>query len=387
MRYNNDLPALGYGCMRLPDNFDESEKLVLKAIEKGVNYFDTAYIYTGKEALLGKVIHKNNIRDKVKIATKLPLFLCKSYTDFDKIFNKQLARLKTDYIDYYLIHMLNNPDELSGLFELGFEKWICEKKESGAIKQFGFSFHGKQGDFIKLIDSYEWQFCMIQYNYLDVNNQAGVKGLKYAHSKNIPVIVMEPLRGGLLADPARIPPKAMGLFYGMNSSNFTPAELALKWLWNHTEVSCVLSGMKNMAELDGNIAVAEKSYPGCMTAVESNIIERATDIFNESNTIPCTGCDYCMPCPAGVNIPGCFAAYNAYCSDKKTFNQYLLNTGALYSKRGTAGGCINCGACEPRCPQSIPIQKSLKSVRRKMEPFWFKLGMPIVRKFIKRKQK
>lgn len=382
MNYRNNLPNLGFGCMRLPDSYEESEKLVLKAIEKGVNYFDTAYIYSGKEVLLGKILHSNNMRDKVRIATKIPLFMCKTYDDLDKIFEKQLIRLQTDYIDYYLLHMLNNPAELSGLLAMGLDKWVNKKKEDEKIKHIGFSFHGKGGDFIKLIDGYNWDFCMIQYNYLDIKNQAGLNGLQYAHSKNIPVIIMEPLRGGLLADTKRIPKKAADIF---KSETMSPAQYALRWLWNHPEVSCVLSGMKTMWQLEDNIVVAKDSNPNCMSEDELKVIERVTDAFNELKTIPCTGCDYCMPCPAGVNIPGCFSAYNAYCMDKKSFNQYLLNTGATHSKRGTAKGCVGCGQCEPRCPQSIPIQASLKKVGKKMEPLWFRIGMPIVRKYMARK--
>ena len=379
MKQINNLPILGFGAMRLPDNFDESEKLVLRAIEKGVNYFDVAYIYTGKEALLGKILHKNSLRKQVSIATKLPLFLCKNPTDFDKFFYKQLSRLKTDYVDYYLLHMLNSPNELSELFAMGLEKWIISKKQTGEIKQIGFSFHGKAHDFITLTDAYNWDFCMIQYNYLDINNQAGINGLKHAYSKGIPIIVMEPLRGGLLAEPKGFPPKVLKLF-----GETPPARYALKWLWNHEEISCVLSGMCNMSQLEDNIAVANESFPGCMTADELELIEKAREAFNELNRIPCTGCDYCMPCPVGVNIPGCFAAYNDFSAGKKKQGkgQYLLNTGVLHSKNGVAGACVNCGKCEPRCPQEIPIATSLKEVSRKMEPFWFKLSMSFARKFI-----
>ncbi|MCL2071836.1 MAG: aldo/keto reductase [Oscillospiraceae bacterium] len=378
VKYRDELPKLGYGCMRLPDNFEESEKLVLAAIENGINYFDTAYIYPGKEALLGKILHKNRLREKVSIATKLPLFLCKNSDDFDKIFTKQLARLKTDYVDYYLLHMLDTPAELSRLFAMGLDKWISAKMQSGQIRRIGFSFHGKREDFVKLIDAYDWQFCMIQYNYLDVNNQAGATGLNYAHSKGIPVIIMEPLRGGLLADPRRIPPKAAEIF--KNNSRFSAAQFALRWLWNHEEVSCVLSGMRTMSELEDNIAASTASYPGCMTQEDCALIERVSAAFKEVGSIACTGCDYCMPCPVGVNIPGCFAAYNSYCTDKKR-NQYILNTGVLRSKNGTARGCIDCGKCEPRCPQSIPIRESLKQVARTIEPFWFRIGMAVARKF------
>ena len=378
MKYKNNFPVLGYGAMRLPDNFAEAEELVLRAIEKGVDYFDVAYIYRGKETLLGKIVSKNNLRSKIKIATKLPQFLCRSSVDFSSFFSKQLTRLQTDYIDYYMLHMLNNPAELSDLFAIGLGEWIAQKKMSGEIRQLGFSFHGNTSHFTQLIDAYEWDFCMIQYNYLDTNNQAGTAGLRYAHSKGIPVIIMEPLRGGLLANPKRIPPKAAKLF--SEFSVVPPVEWALRWLWNHEEVSCVLSGMQSFTELDGNIAIADSSYPGCLTAEESELIEQVTAIFRESIAFPCTGCNYCMPCPVGVNIPGCFTAYN-----DKSRNSYIKNTGALVSAKGVASGCVKCGKCEPRCPQSIAIQESLEIVCKKMEPLWFRAAAPIVRKFMKKK--
>ena len=391
MNYKNNLSVLGFGCMRLPGDFEKSRQLILRAVEKGVDYFDTAYIYPGNEALLGKILHKENLRERVKIATKLPLFLCKSSSDFDKIFNKQLAQLKTDYIDYYLLHMLSSPDELQSLFETGLNRWLIQKKSQGQIRQIGFSFHGKQGDFVKLIDAcaagnpnapFIWDFTMIQYNYLDVNNQAGLTGLKHAYSQNIPVIIMEPLRGGLLANPKKLPKKAVKALGDFPESR-SPAEWALRWLWNHEEVSCVLSGMRNMSDLDNNISLAEACFPGCMSDRELGVIERVADVFNQLNVIPCTGCNYCMQnpdggalCPVGVNIPGCFTAYNS-----KSYKQYVQNNGALISKKGLASSCIKCGKCQPRCPQSIEIAKSLKIVSRKMEPWWFKLVMAIARKF------
>jgi predicted aldo/keto reductase-like oxidoreductase len=379
MKQINNISILGFGCMRLPDNFNESESLVMQAIEKGVNYFDTAYIYPGKEALLGKILYKNNMREKVKIATKLPHFLCRSYTDFDKYFGKSLSRLKTNYIDYYLLHMLNNLDELQQLWSMGLDEWIEEKKQNGQIKHIGFSFHGKTGDFIKIIDNYEWEFCMLQYNYLDVTNQAGITGLKYAHTKGIPVIIMEPLRGGLLADQKKIPPKAMEIF---KKADMSPAPSALKWIWNHEEVTCVLSGMKNASNFRDNLAAAEASHPNCMTPEELTVIDKVTAIFKEVHSIPCTGCNYCMPCPVGVNIPACFSTYN-----EKDRGQYMQCTGAITSKRGLASSCISCGKCESLCPQSIPIQESLKAVKKKMEPWWFKFVTGIARQFTKKKHR
>jgi predicted aldo/keto reductase-like oxidoreductase len=364
--------------MRLPSDFDKSEKLGMSAYESGDNYYDTAYIYPGKEVLLGKILHKNGIREKVKIATKLPPFLCKSNADFDKIFDKQLSRLKTDYIDNYLLHMLVNPEQLQGLFDIGLKEWISGKKESGAVRKFGFSYHGNAADFVRLVDCFDWDFCMIQYNYLDENNQAGKSGLKHAFSKNIPVIIMEPLKGGMLANPKQIPKKAMKVFEANTAYN--PAGWALKWLFNQEEVTCILSGMRNPDDLRQNIALAESTEPYCMTDSESDVIAEVTAAYNESNTIPCTGCNYCTPqCPVGVNIPGCFTAYNA-----KSFHQYMMNTGLMISKKGGASGCVGCRKCESHCPQGIGIAGELKKVSRKMEPFWIKAVTGVARKFTSR---
>jgi hypothetical protein len=376
MKQINNISALGFGCMRLPGDSDKSERLILHAIESGINYFDTAYLYPGKEVLLGKILHKNNLRERVQIATKLPLVMVKSDSDLDKFFDRQLERLKTDYIDYYMLHMLVSPAQLQGLFDMGLRQWVEQKKQSGKIRRFGFSFHGSPTDFIKLIDAYPWEFTMIQYNYLDTHNQAGLAGLRHAHSRKIPVIAMEPLRGGQLAVTKRIPKKAMKLF---GQSGFTPAQWAMSWLFNHEEITCVLSGMRNMHDLCDNIAVAD----GVIKPEDFALIERVTAIFRENNTIDCTGCNYCMQnsdgeaiCPVGINIPGCFMAYNS-----KSITDYVMNTGAIISADSTARRCIKCRKCEPLCPQSIPISDTLRRVGRRMEPFWVRAFLRVARKF------
>jgi predicted aldo/keto reductase-like oxidoreductase len=372
--------------MRLPKNAEAAEKLLAEAVGAGINYFDTAYMYAGNEAALGRFFAKSGLREKVKIATKIPPFMCRERKDFDKIFSKQLAGLKTDYIDYYLFHMLNNPEQWRELREAGAEEWVAEKKERGEIRQIGFSFHGKQDDFIGLVDAYDWEFCQIQYNYLDVNNQAGLKGLKYAASKGIPVFIMEPLRGGLLA--RELPAEAEKIMREAKPS-VSPAAWALGWLWNHEEITLLLSGMKTAEQLRENIAAAETEE--AFTERENGVIEKVAEIFKASNKIPCTGCGYCMPCPFGVNIPGCLASYNASRGwlRKRGINQYVMNTGALMSNRGLASSCAGCGKCEPRCPQSIPVRDSLKIVVKRMEPLWFKTLMPLARRFmgVKRKKK
>ena len=374
------LSILGFGCMRFPRNvtgidLNKSEQLILKAVQAGVNYFDTAYIYGGSEDVLGQIINKNNIRDNIFIATKLPLAKCKTNNDFDTLFQTQLERLHTSYIDYYLMHNLSDTALWNSLCEMGIKKWIQEKKASGQIKNAGFSFHGMHHEFIKLLDVYDWDFCQIQYNYINTTYQAGTAGLKKAAEKGIPVIVMEPLLGGKLANG--LPSRAVKIFKSANNV-LTPAAWALRWLWNQKEVTVVLSGMNEMAQLDENAAAAKDAVPGMLTQAESDIYEAVLKVINASYKIPCTGCNYCMPCPRNVNIPACFAAYNvSYAAGMISgLQQYITSTGATDARKNyAAGNCGECGACEKKCPQHIPIMQSLKKVSKRMEPFWFKTAL------------
>lgn len=383
----NQLSVLGFGCMRFARkrgaiDMDKAEKLIMKAINEGVNYFDTAYIYGGSEAALGAILDKNKVRDKIYIATKLPLYLCKSYADFDKYFNISLERLKTDYIDYYLMHMLSSPEQWEKLKGFGIEKWLEEKKSSGKIKNIGFSYHGKRGDFNTLVDAYNWDFCQIQYNYININYQAGEDGLKYAHSKGLPVIIMEPLLGGRLA--SGLPEKAVKVFNNADKS-LSSAGWALKWLWNQPEVTVVLSGMNADEQLDENIKIAGSSHAGMMNEKENNAVQEVIGIFNEAYKIPCTGCGYCMPCPKNVNIPGCFSAYNAVYAVGKSSGrqQYMTGTGLVTRTPSYASLCVKCGKCEKHCPQNIKIRDSLSEVEKHMEPFWFKILSAAAKVFLK----
>jgi len=383
----NRLSALGFGCMRFPRrglsaDMQAAEKLILRAIDSGVNYFDTAYLYPGSEAALGEILHKNKVREKVSVATKLPHYQCKTYEDFDKIFNIQKSRLKTGYIDYYLIHSMAEAGEWSRLAGLGIEKWINEKKENGEIKNIGFSFHGTQPNFMKLIDAYDWDFCMIQYNYMNENYQAGRAGLARARDKGLAVMVMEPLLGGILA--AGLPKAAVKRFWDADPSR-TPAEWGLLWLWNQPEVTVVLSGMNKDAQLSDNLAAAEKFTAGSATEADLVAIEAVRGVFAESYKIPCTGCNYCMPCPHNVNIPGAFAAYNTTFAIgfAAGMQQYVTGTKAHRNENYMISNCVKCGACEKKCPQHIKIMAELDVAKKKLEPLWVRLLLKGVRRFVK----
>jgi len=376
----NKLSALGQGCMRFPRDKAESESIILTAIEGGVNFFDTAYAYPNSEKTLGEILAKNNKRKDIYIATKLPFILCKSVTDFDKIFTEQLQRLQTDYIDYYFIHSLSNFAQWDSLCKMGIEQWIEEKIKSGKIKYIGFSHHGTCDDFLKILDSYNWGFCMIQYNYYDENYQAGKKGLIAAAEKGVSVIVMEPLLGGRLA--TGLSNQAVDVFKKANPSR-TPADWALHWLWNHEEITVVLSGMSSTQIMESNIRSMEnfKSLSDQELAVYSDVI----DIFKQSYKVNCTGCNYCLPCPKGINIPACLSSYNSsYAQGYFTgIQQYITSTALLTTKNPSSTLlCNQCGKCEKLCPQYLPIRKDLKRVARRFEPLPLRLLLALIRRFI-----
>ena len=271
-RYGNQISVLGYGCMRFSQkagkiDLEKTEKEIMAAFQAGVNYYDTAYIYPGSEAALGEILEKNGIRDQINIATKLPHYMLKSVEAAEKCFQEELRRLRTDRVDYYLMHMLTDVKTWERLKSLGIDKWLEEKKVSGAIRQVGFSYHGNSDTFCQLLDAYDWEFCQIQYNYLDEHSQAGRTGLQYAAKKGIPVVIMEPLRGGRLVN--NLPEKAMKLFEDYEIKR-TPAEWAFRWLWNQQEVTCVLSGMNSMEMVQENVKNAAGSSVGEFTKKEEN---------------------------------------------------------------------------------------------------------------------
>ena len=385
----NKLSVLGFGCMRFPRglnakiDMDKTEKLIMSAIDSGVNYFDTAYAYKGSEEALGAVLNKNGLREKIFVASKLPYNQCKRYEDFDRILQEQLSHLQTDYIDYYLIHNLPTTASWDRIRDLGVERFISETKKSGRIKQIGFSFHGAQNEFLSLLDPYDWDFCQIQYNYANENYQAGRAGLLKAHEKGIPVIVMEPLLGGKLANG--LPKKAVKLFDGAGDG-LSAASWALRWLWDQPQVTVVLSGMNSMEQLNDNIKTAGNAAPGMLSEKEAAIFSEVVSVFEESYKIPCTGCNYCMPCPHGVNIPGCFSAYNASYAVgfMSGMMQYVTSTGMNHPIKNFSGrNCEKCGACEKKCPQHIGIIKSLEAVSGRMEPFWVRAILKLYLTFSK----
>lgn len=381
-RYGNDLSILGYGCMRFTQNggkidMDKAEREILAAYRAGVNYYDTAYVYPGSEAALGQILAKNQIRDKVKIATKLPHYLIKSGDSMEKYFSEQLARLQTDYVDYYLMHMLTDVETWERLKSLGIIEWLEEKKKSGAIRQVGFSYHGNSDMFCKLVDAYDWDFTQIQYNYMDEHSQAGRRGLDYAHEKGLPVIIMEPLRGGRLVN--KLPEQAVRIFEEY-PVKYTPVQWALRWLWNQPEVTCVLSGMNSEEMVADNVHTASTVSAGEFTDREEKMLQQVVQVINEKMKVGCTGCGYCMPCPKNVDIPGTFAAYNRYYTDGKrtAFKEYIMCT-AMRKTSTAASNCMECGKCEKHCPQHIEIRKELKNAKKKLENPVYR----IVRQFVK----
>lgn len=387
MKDGTEVSILGYGCMRFTSsggriNLEKTEKEILLAIENGVNYFDTAYIYGGSEEALGTILERNHCRDQVYIATKLPYYLLKNASSIEKLFQEQLKRLKTDHIDFYLMHMLFDAEVWNSLKRLGIDTWIAEKKRSGAIRNIGFSFHGDTATFKALIDAYDWDFCQIQYNYMDEHTQAGREGLQYAHGKNIPVIIMEPLRGGRLT--AYLPDAAKKVFADYPVKR-TPAEWALNWLWDQPEITCVLSGMNSSAMVAENCKTADETGIGIFTDADHKLIEKVRSKINQTLKVGCTGCGYCMPCPHGVDIPTAFRCYNQSATQKKftTLLEYAQIT-SLKKDTSSLTQCVKCGACEAHCPQHIEIRKELQNAKKALQPFYARALLKFVQKFVRR---
>ncbi len=391
MKYRPDkngvlISQLGYGCMRFTKkagsiDFGKAEREVMLAIKNGVNYFDTAYIYPGSEECLGRILYENKCRKKVFIATKLPQYIMRSPKAIEKTFQEELSRLRTDYIDYYLMHMFTDFMEWERLKKLGIEEWISSHKADGSIRNLGFSFHGDTQTFLRILDAYDWDFCQIQYNYLDEHSQAGREGLLAAAKKGIPVIIMEPLRGGKLVN---LPDKARKALKE-SGSEYTPAELGLKWLWDQPEVTCVLSGMNSTEMVQENIRIASEAEPGCFSQADFELLEDIKKIIREREKVGCTGCRYCMPCPAGVDIPGIFHYYNLMHMEKKASVrfEFMRNMG-LQKEPAYASLCTGCGKCEKHCPQHIKIREKLKEADRGLRPLPYRIAGAVFRKIMKR---
>ncbi len=384
----NDLSVLGFGCMRFTKkgnaiDLEKAETEIMAAYKAGVNYYDTAYIYPGSEVLLGTILKRNGIREKVNIATKLPQYMVNSLHGVEKTFAEELERLQTNYIDYYLMHMLTDLAQWNRLKDMGILEWIAEKKKSGAIRYIGFSYHGNSENFLKILEDYDWDFCQIQYNYLDENTQAGVTGLKAAAAKGIPVIIMEPLRGGKLVN--LLPPEAKKLMQE-NERGWSPAAWAFRWLYNQPEVTVVLSGMNSLEMVAENLETADTARPGDLQEQDLALIEKVREQIRKGEKVGCTGCRYCMPCPKGVDIPGIFRCYNAmYTDGKKDARFHFAQTVGLTRKPAFATQCVGCGKCESHCPQSIPIREKLKEADRALRPLPYKIGIDVARRFMTRK--
>jgi len=387
-RHGERLSVLGYGCMRFTRSgtsidLEKAEKEILLAFNSGVNYYDTAYIYPGSEVALGEILERNKIRDKVFIATKLPQYMISSSKAVDKYFNEELSRLRTTYVDFYLMHHLTDIAQWQRLKGLGILDWIDRKKASGEIRNIGFSYHGNSDNFLKILEDYDWDFCQIQYNYLDENSQAGVVGLKAAAKKGIPVIIMEPLRGGKLVN--LLPEKAKQAI-AADKRGWSAAQWGLRWLYNQSEVTVVLSGMNSLEMVQENVKTASDARAGDFTEEDFKLIETVKREIGASEKIGCTGCRYCMPCPKGVDIPGIFRCWNTmYTESKKGGRAQFFQTVALTREPSFASQCIECGKCEKHCPQSLPIREKLKEADRDLRPLYFRIAIAFGRRFMVRK--
>ena len=386
-RNGDALSALGFGCMRFTKrgggiDQEKANREMALALEKGLNYFDTAYIYPGSEVCLGKFMAEYRCRDRINVATKLPQYRINRPGDAERFFAEELSRLQTDHVDYYLMHMLNDEQSWSRLCGLGIREWLQEKRAGGQIRNVGFSFHGGTLQFKALLDAFDWDFCQIQFNYLDEHSQAGIDGLDYAHEKGLPVIIMEPLRGGKLA--GGLPTAARKVFAAADPDR-SPADWGLRWVWNHPQVTVVLSGMNDTSQVEENCRIASEALPNALTGQELSVYADALAAIRKNTRVGCTGCGYCQPCPRGVDIPTCFAAYNTSFSDGMFtgLREYMMCT-TLRNVRSNAGLCVKCGKCEQHCPQHIHIRDELDHVKKRLENPIYRIaawGAPKVMKY------
>ena len=377
------ISALGFGAMRLPTKTgridkESAKKLLYDAIDNGVNFIDTAYPYHGgaSESFLGEIL-QGEYRKKVKLCTKMPSWFIKKYEDMEKYLEIQLEKLQTDYIDYYLVHSLGK-GSFEKLKELGVFEFLEDAKKEGKIKNIGFSFHDNVNSFKEIIDAYNWDACLIQYNYLDEQTQAGTEGLKYAHSKGVTVFIMEPLKGGLLA--GKVPERTLKI-WDKSQVKRSPADWALRWVLNHPEVTCVISGMGDEEQIKENLKVANETLPNSLTGDELKLYDEVKEVYEDLMAVDCTGCGYCMPCPRGVDIPRCFEIYNHKYMFNEGFRASFLYLGQLGGVMGDhethAGLCTDCGKCVKACPQKIDIPERLGDVSKEMGGRGFKYKLKI----------
>jgi predicted aldo/keto reductase-like oxidoreductase len=363
-----NVSVLGFGVMRLPiigtdtANIDEPEsiRMIRYAIDNGVNYVDTAYGYhrSKSEVLLEKAL-KDGYREKVRIATKMPLWLVEKKESLDELFNTQLERLHTEYFDYYLLHNVNK-EYWAKVEKFDILEWAGEKLKEGRIKYFGFSYHDDLDFFKKVVDSYDWTFCQIQLNYMDDEYQAGLEGLRYAADKGLAIVIMEPIKGGKLAVT---PPKEVQAIWDKAEIKRSPAEWALQWVWNLPEVSVVLSGMSNMQQVKENLTYADRSGPGNLKPQELSLYKEVKDAYNKLGFVGCTACQYCMPCPQDVDIPGILDQYNEF-HLKGEGEEAKANYWEKIKPENHSSNCVACGICEESCPQNLPIRKFMNETAR-----------------------
>ena len=380
-----EISPLGYGAMRLPlkngkINRELAKELIFYAIDRGVNLIDTAYLYGDSEKFLGEIL-QGEYKDKVMISTKMPAIHIRKYEDMEKALDEQLSRLKRDCIDYYLVHSVDLK-AMNRLLKRDLIKFLDKARDEGKIRHIGFSYHGVREEFEEVLDSYDWDVVMVQYNYFDENVQASMEGIEYAASKGIGVFVMEPLKGGILA--GRMPSEAEEIFKSadLDKSN---AEWALQWVLNNRNVTCVFSGMNSIEQIDENIDVADRTVPMSMTFEELETIELVKRVLRNSLRINCSTCGYCMPCPQGVNIPECLKIYNEkYLFDHRGFLNtslidYFQYLSGVMGKPTNAGKCNACGKCLRKCPQKLDIIFELRKVKKEFEFPGFKYVVSFIR--------